>query len=483
LSFRGSTYTIDPSFGTNGGAAIPGSDLRIWKVNETFPAFAPLYGTSSSTIETNKHMLVIGRGTQRGDEVSVNGTLKGWQWGATDLVQSWGENTVSGIVSGNAEQGDFVAFDFTAGAANEGTLSGFDSGGGVFIQQGTEWQLAGINYGVDGPFSLTGAADDPGFNAAIFDTRGLYEQGVNNTWQLVTGPNPVPSAAYSSRIASRINAIFSAIPSFAIKQQAYVVPAGSTADVGTVDATTSITVGSSTSSTPATLRATYIRGGTLTINRGSHVVLKLNGADANASRVTKLTFGGPTIGQLDLNDNDLIVQSSSPATDFAAIITKIQSGRNAATRWTGSGIASTAAANDPNQLMGIAAILNDNGHGAPIYTSFDGFTVDMNSILIKYTLMGDLNLDGRINADDFFLIDRGFSNGIGSNQYLNGDIDYNGLVNADDYAYIDRAYAMQAIVAQDHPQTIGGIQSVPEPALVGTLTFLTPIFFRRRRLA
>src|SRR6267142_5254559 len=203
FNFRGSNYTIDASFGTNGGAAIPGSDLRIWKVNETFPAFAPLYGTSSSTIETNKHMLVVGRGTQRGDEVSVNGTLKGWQWGTTDLVQSWGENTVSGIVSGNAEQGDFVAFDFTAGAANEGTLSGFDSGGGVFIQQGTEWQLAGINFGVDGPYSLSGDAADPGFNAAIFDKRGLYEMG-GNGWQLVSGAGDVPASAYSSRISSRI---------------------------------------------------------------------------------------------------------------------------------------------------------------------------------------------------------------------------------------------------------------------------------------
>src|SRR5256885_765522 len=41
FSFRGSNYTIDPSYGTDGGFSIPGSDLRIWKVNETFPAFAP----------------------------------------------------------------------------------------------------------------------------------------------------------------------------------------------------------------------------------------------------------------------------------------------------------------------------------------------------------------------------------------------------------------------------------------------------------
>ncbi|HEV8379868.1 MAG TPA: hypothetical protein VGP99_13540, partial [Tepidisphaeraceae bacterium] len=295
--FRGSTYTIDPSYGTGGGFSIPGSDLHIWKVNETFPAFAPLYGTSATPSETNKHLVVLGRGTQRGTEVTVGGQLKGWEWGTADFMQSWGENTVSAIVNGNADQGDFVGFDFNAGVANEGTLSGFDSGGGLFVQQGTEWQLAGINYGVDGPFSLTGDESDPGFNAAIFDKRGLYELGQGG-WQLVNGGSEVPATAYSSRISSRISAIYSAIPSFAIKQQVYFVRGGTTADVGTVDASTSITVG--TSSNPATLRATYVRTGELKIERISHVQIKPNGSDAAVSRVDKLTFSGTAIGQLDL---------------------------------------------------------------------------------------------------------------------------------------------------------------------------------------
>jgi len=304
-----------------------------------------------------------------------------------------------------------------------------------------------------------------------------------NGWQLVSGAGDVPASAYSSRISSRISTIYSTIPSFAIKQQVYFVAGGTTADVGSVDASTSITVGSATG--PATLRATYLRGGTLIIRAASHVVVKPNGTDAAASRVTKLTFSGTPIGQLDLNDNDLVVQSTSAsvAADFSTIIARIQTARNGATRWAGNGIASSTAAADPNQLMGLAAILNDNGHGGPIYTTFDGFAVDTSSILIKYTLMGDLNLNGRIDSDDYFLIDRGFSNGIGSNQYYNGDIDYNGVINADDYSYIDRAFAMQVIAAQGDRQTLGGIAAVPEPSTVALLTFLSPLLARRRRLA
>ncbi|HEV8607714.1 MAG TPA: PEP-CTERM sorting domain-containing protein [Tepidisphaeraceae bacterium] len=481
FSFRGSNYTIDSSFGDQGGAAIAGSDLRIWKVNETFPAFAPLYGTSGAASEAGKHMVVVGRGTQRGNEVLVDGVLKGWEWGAADFEQSWGENTIEGIVSGSADQGDFVAFDFNAGVANEGTLSGFDSGGGVFVQQGTEWQLAGINYGVEGPFSYTGDDADLGFQAAIFDARGLYEKG-GNGWSLVGGGSAVPASAFSSRISSRVNAIYSIIPSFAIKQQVYFVPGGATADVGTVDASTSITVGTSTSA--ATLSATYLRGGALTINKGSHVVVKPNGTDAAASRLTKLTFNGTTIGQFDLNNNDLIVQSTAAdlTADFTSVLNRIKQGRNAATRWSGNGIASSTAAADPNQLMGLGAILNDNGHGGPIYTVFDGMTVDINSILIKYTLMGNLNLDDRVNADDFFLIDRGFSSPVGLNQYYNGDIDYNGVVNADDYTYIDRAYAMQGVVVAELG-AMRGVQVAPEPSTVGILTFLSLFVARRRRRA
>src|SRR5207245_4779249 len=104
--FRGSNYTIDANFGTDGGTAIPGSDLRIWKVNETLPAFAPLYGTSAPASETGKHMVVVGRGTQRGAEVTVNGTLKGWEWGPADFVQSWGEKTIDRkrVVEGQSEE-------------------------------------------------------------------------------------------------------------------------------------------------------------------------------------------------------------------------------------------------------------------------------------------------------------------------------------------------------------------------------------------
>ena len=482
--FRGSLYTIDASYGTNGGLPISGSDLRIWKVNETFPAYAPLYGTSNAVSEVNKPMVVIGRGTQRGAEVTLNGVLKGWQWGDADFVQSWGQNTITGIVNGNSQQGEFISYEFNAGGGpNEGILSAFDSSGGVFVQVGTEWQLAGINYGVDSPFSLTGDAGDPGFSAAIFDTSGLFVKDGNGNWVPAPGG---PATSYSSRVGNpaRLSAIYSAIPSFSINQQTFTVRGGTTVDIGTVNASTSVTVGGTMNA--STLKASYIRSGTLTINRASHVLIKPNGSDANVSRVNTLNFAGTPIGQLDLTDNDMIIQSpTNPGQDLSFTIQRIQMGRNGvATRWGGNGITSSSAQNDPNQLMGLGAILNDNGHGGPIYSTFDGVAVDMNSILIKYTLMGDLNLNGRIDPDDFFLMDRGFATGYNAlNPYLNGDIDYNGQVNTDDYTYLERAYSTQLGAPAETTSVYLGISAVPEPATVALLTFLLPVFVRRRRLA
>jgi len=54
--------------------SLPGSDLLIWQVKETFPSFAPLYFKSD---EVSRHLVVIGRGTERGSEVTLGGTMRG----------------------------------------------------------------------------------------------------------------------------------------------------------------------------------------------------------------------------------------------------------------------------------------------------------------------------------------------------------------------------------------------------------------------
>lgn len=201
FTFQGVQYTTTASYDS------PDSDLRIWRVSGQFPVSAPLYTKRS---ENGKNLVVIGRGTQRGAEIRINNRLKGWEWGPGDGVQRWGQNKVSGIFQGGAEIGEVLRACFNAGGRNEGTLSAGDSGGAVFIKDGKIWKLAGINYAVEGPYNTANSGD--GFNAAIFDLRGLYVTDGGNGWQLFVG-KPITGNFYATRISSHVTWINSVLAS------------------------------------------------------------------------------------------------------------------------------------------------------------------------------------------------------------------------------------------------------------------------------
>jgi len=133
-------------------------------------------------------------------------------------VIRWGENAVSGRVDGDSlfgsGIGDLLQAAFNAnGGSNECHLSFGDSSGALFIKDGPVWKLAGINYAVDGPYNTSNTG--PGFEAAIFNERGLY-----TTNSIVGGWDPVPAlgpdqpgAFYTTRISphsSWINSVINA---------------------------------------------------------------------------------------------------------------------------------------------------------------------------------------------------------------------------------------------------------------------------------
>ena len=194
--YRGVNYTILQWFDD------PNSDLRIYEVAEEFPDYAPLYSRED---EICQHLVVFGRGTQRGSEVFSGGLLRGWEWGASDAVERWGENQVNDIVSFGALGDMLYALFDSNGFPEEAHLSSGDSGGGIFLSDNGVWKLAGLNYSVDGPFYTSPGGDY--FYAALFDMRSLY--GINGI--LVTGNAPVPSGFYASRISSKLAWIQSVI--------------------------------------------------------------------------------------------------------------------------------------------------------------------------------------------------------------------------------------------------------------------------------
>ena len=205
------TYHIDTSVNSGTGYwDIAGTDLRIFKIQEYFTNYAPLY---TGSLETGMTMEINGRGGPRGADVLVSGVLHGWENGSADGIARWGSNTVSGIYS--SAVGDLLTASFSAGGTSEeATLSNGDSGGGVFVNDGGVWKLAGVNYSIDGRFDTNNiVGDSTDFDASLFDRGGLYQGSDSFGWTHVPDlPLDNPSIMYASRISTSASAIMAVVP-------------------------------------------------------------------------------------------------------------------------------------------------------------------------------------------------------------------------------------------------------------------------------
>ncbi|HZZ45148.1 MAG TPA: dockerin type I repeat-containing protein [Tepidisphaeraceae bacterium] len=195
------------------------TDLVIWKIAGTFPTFAPLYnasidGAENVTSSVANPAVVIGRGTQRGSAVTLNGDTRGWNWGASDSLLRWGTNVISTNnteVSDGNSTGLTIAINFDANpldrptanpagysGVNEATISSGDSGGGIFIKNAlNQWKLAGINWALPEYSTTSGGS---AIAAALYDAGGYY----SGTTFIPDTTADVPQPAYASSISANL---------------------------------------------------------------------------------------------------------------------------------------------------------------------------------------------------------------------------------------------------------------------------------------
>ena len=174
------------------------------------------------------------------------------------------------------------------------------------------------------------------------------------------------------------------------------------------------------------------------------VTLRTNGS--NFLRVSDvLELNGAA--KIDLKDNDMILHANvgiwqgSSYNGATGLVGRGFSGGG----WTGTdGIITSmtaATASRARTTLGVATAAAINGTDPLQTTTWNGETVSGNTAIVKYTYLGDFNLDGRVNGDDYFLIDTGFT--APTTGYFNGDFDYSGKIDADDYFWIDQNYSSQ----------------------------------------
>ncbi len=202
--------------------------------------------------------------------------------------------------------------------------------------------------------------------------------------------------------------------------------------------------------------------GPITIHANATLQLQPN---LPAALITpSITFDGTTgnwSGKLDLTNNKLILQSTNKPADLAALQSQL-----------GSAItSSTLPAN-----YAIAVVDNAVTH----FTTFGNQPVNTNSILVSEELLGDTNLDGKIDLTDLSTVLNNF--GTQTPNWTSGNFDNSPTINLTDLSDVLNNFGQTNPDASTssfilQPSTFS---TTPEPTTL-TLLLLSPLALLTRR--
>ena len=255
---------------------------------------------------------------------------------------------------------------------------------------------------------------------------------------------------------------------------------GGTANLGDVTGTGVLNIGGD----PGTAILAAFQQSSVVITSGS---LTLTGG-GSTNAVNSLTISGA--GVLNLETTRLIIDYGSGSDPISTIYGYLKSGYNGG-NWNGPGIISSNAQSLTNGLRyGIGwSDAKDKINGETIVTGLSSGQIE-----IKYTLLGDANLDGTVNGSDFSILAANF--GQGYTNWDQGNFLFTPAVNGTDFAALaanfgqgdsgaDVAVSQADIAALDSFAIANGlplptITAIPEPACLAMLAAAGLAAFPRR---
>jgi autotransporter-associated beta strand protein len=200
------------------------------------------------------------------------------------------------------------------------------------------------------------------------------------------------------------------------------------------------------------------------------------GANTGLATITGLSVSGN--GMFDVNNDHVVINYGRGSDPIASIAAMLATGYNGGL-WNGAGgITSTAVA------------LNSGSYGlgyADAGDAGDPAALASGTVEIKFTLLGDANLDGVVNGIDFGILAANFNKSV--SRWDQGDFNYDKLVNGIDFGELAANFnkGVSGASAASDPALVafaeanGLLADVPEPAFPGLLMMSGPVLLGRRR--
>ena len=430
LRYATSSYT---AFGNNGTTAVYGSVAAA--SNTALPGLANRTDVLSALTTVTDHLPVVA------DYADVVGpTVANW---ALATGGTWG--TVPDWTTTIVPTGAGAAVTFgPLSAAGTVTLDGSRTVGRVTLGSAAAYTLAA---GTGGTLTVDDAGDLAGVAPAIAVTAGSHT---------VAAPLSLAAGVTVRTVAGTGLTIAGPVTGSGTLTVAGTVTIAATGTLGVATAVP----GSLTFAANPTAAVLVRTVPSLSVPTGGRVTV------APGGDTLLVTPSLAVAGQVDLTSNDLVVSGG----DVAAVTALAAAGFNGG-RWTGPGLASATAAADAGRLSAIGVVPN----AVLGYASFDGRPVAASDVLVRFTIYGDANDDGRVNAADYTRLDAGAVGHLTG--WVNGDFNYDGVVDGADYALADNAFNRQASVATP----AAAAAAVPEPAAVIGAVVVAGLGRRRSR--
>jgi hypothetical protein len=346
-----------------------------------------------------------------------NGNFEGIASGGS-LIQSGGTNTV---VESMLDISSGGLYSLSAGTLNLSN-SGFLSDAGTVNQSGGS-VVVGNAFVDSGVYSLSGT----GSLTVNSRTGFASEETVSGTFSQSGGSNTMPNQGGVPPGTLTVTGTYDLSGgTLSIASELYTVNSGTigatggSASLGTVSGAGILEAGGG----DASVTAVGLQQNAVTITSGGSV--KLTGGGAT-NAVKSLTISGN--GVFDVDTTKLMINFGSGADPDSTIAGYIKSGYNGG-GWNGPGIISSAARTATNGFLYGVGWSDGKDHVVSGLSSGE--------IEVKYTLLGDANLDGVVNGADFSILAANFGKGL--TNWDQGNFLFTPAVNGTDFSALARNF-------------------------------------------